>query len=963
SVTVGVVATDPDQGDTVTLSATSAAPGIASVSLIGPQLTITGNSQGSTNITVTARDSRGLESSVVFLATVQNPQPQNSPPNAGAISAQTITVGATLDVPIAFSDPDNDPLNITAQSSNNSVVSAVVVNNNAVRLSGVAVGMGNITLTATDGRGGSATTTFAVAVNDPPPDNDPPTLQAINDQTVDVGQALQIALSASDPNGDNVILTAGSGDDFVAAVSVSGTSLNLLGVSAGQTQITVTASDGTDAVTEDFTVTVNPPANNPPVILSEFQQVEVDAGATVQVEVNTSDPEGDPVTVSAFSSDAGVASVNASGTPLIIEGLSGGQAEITVSATDGTSTVSDSFTVVVTEEVAQVNTPPSIDTQFAPQVLEVGQSVALDVSTSDAEGDPVTVSAQSTNPNVVTVNPQGTPLTLTAIGEGSAQIIVTASDGTDSTDAAIEVSVNAPPPNNPPDVAPIGQQNLTTGGSTTVDLNTSDPEGDPITVTEVTSSDPNVATASLNGNQVVINSVGAGTAQITVTVSDGVNTTQTTFTVGVEAPVNNPPNLEPAPEQSLQTGGTVTLNLAASDPEGDPVTFTSPNSGDANVATASLNGNQLTITAVGPGSTQIFVSGTDGTNTSEIAISVNVAAPANVAPSIDSNLGAVALEVGQSVNVDVIVSDPEGDPTGITASSSDPNVASVNPEGAPLVVTGVNPGNAQITVTASDGTDSVNATFDVAVNAPAQQVFDPRPFDEVPVVNFNALSGIYQAGINAGKQNTRFSTAGGGLISSGDFLPSPPYNTGGAQGLENLIGFYDQVEGEDSFERNSRATGGDWSINTLFDPNAVPECSGLAPLQCELEQYAPSVMIIAFSPNNALQTSPEEFNTRLQDVINTVVAAGTIPVLATIPPDPTGAISEAQIAPYNEIIVTKALDPNNNLPLWNAFVSVENTAPGVGGGGPADLTVDNAVNQYNQGALQTLEAVRNSLFP
>jgi hypothetical protein len=107
------------------------------------------------------------------------------------------------------------------------------------------------------------------------PVNQPPVIEAISAQAVDVGQTVMVNLNYSDPDGDTVSISALS-DNPAATVTPAGNQLAIAGVAAGSANITVTADDGkggTNSTT--FTVTVNepplpppPPApiNNPPII-------------------------------------------------------------------------------------------------------------------------------------------------------------------------------------------------------------------------------------------------------------------------------------------------------------------------------------------------------------------------------------------------------------------------------------------------------------------------------------------------------------------------------------------------------------------------------------------------------------------------------------------------------------------------------------------------------------------------
>ena len=91
--------------------------------------------------------------------------------------------------------------------------------------------------------------------------NSRPTLNAIGEQTVEVGAARHIDLVVSDRDSDDVhTLHATVGDSCVATVAVRDATVVVTGLLAGTADVTVTADDGeatSDPVT--FTVTVEPP--------------------------------------------------------------------------------------------------------------------------------------------------------------------------------------------------------------------------------------------------------------------------------------------------------------------------------------------------------------------------------------------------------------------------------------------------------------------------------------------------------------------------------------------------------------------------------------------------------------------------------------------------------------------------------------------------------------------------------
>lgn len=132
-----------------------------------------------------------------------------------------------------------------------------------------------------------------------------------------------------------------------------------------------------------------------------------------------------------------------------------------------------------------------------------------------------------------------------------------------------------------------------------------------------------------------------------------------------------------------------------------------------------------------------------------------------------------------------------------------------------------------------------------------------------------------------------------------------------------------------SYSRLGVAAVGGWRAADALQPReSLTECQGLPAVTCELRLIRPSVALIMFGTNDLEDLTATAFRLDLARVARRVSAAGTIPVISTIPPRARRPYSQ-RVARFNAEIA--ALAENRALPLWNYWRQL--AAPGVSRGG------------------------------
>ena len=289
------------------------------------------------------------------------------------------------------------------------------------------------------------------------------------------------------------------------------------------------------------------PANQAPTVdLAIADATLANESATRQVFLTGrfSDADSDPLTITAASSDTAVATVAVAAdySSLTVSAQARGTATITVTASDGNGgTVSDTFTVTV--KAAPVVASALADLSLEP---EANHEVSLTGVFSDPDGDALTITAASSDPDTVSAFIWAGTLTVLAVTEGSATITLTAedADGNTVTDT-FDVTVSAPPAQTPANRAPtvaaaLDDLSLATAATQEVSLAGvfGDADSDPLAITAA-SSDTSVATVSVAADyaSLTVSAQAEGTATITVTADDGAGgTVSDTFEVTVAAP-------------------------------------------------------------------------------------------------------------------------------------------------------------------------------------------------------------------------------------------------------------------------------------------------------------------------------------------------------------------------------------------------------------------------------------------
>ncbi len=601
--------TDPD-GDALSYEIESTEPVVATAIVTADTIIVRARAKGRATLAVTATDPGALSARQTFAVTVLN----RPPAITDSIPDQTIfrSQRRTLDLDLHFGDPDGDTLAYAAVSSNRRFV-RVEVDGGTLTLTAPRKGAAEVTVTATDPDSLTVEQTFAVVVGN----RAPVAVGAFPDLELGRGDRITLPVDRyfSDPDRDALEYAGETSDPGVARAAVGGNLVTLTGVSDGQTTLTLTATDPDGLMAAQTSRIIVFGSGNTPRPVGQIPSQTITEGSTHRLIVSGrfEDPNGDPLTYDASTSNPGIATASASGATVTLTGVASGQTTLTVTATDpdgNFATLSTPVSVVVPGQAPVARTP------IPDQTVAVGRARTISVAGhfQDPDGGSLGFAASSSNPDVVTASASGSGVTLTGVAEGRATVTVTATDSDGlSVSQSVSVTVRAAD-RAPVAVGTLGALSLEAGGLDIFDAAPyfRDPDGDGLTYGAGTA-DPTIAAASAAGSIVTVRGVSAGTTTLSLTATDpsGLSATHST-TVEVTQPPRGPEAVGTVPDDSIASGDQLRIDMAPyfTHPDGLALVYAAGTS-SRSVATANMSGATLLVRGQGRGTATITVIASD----------------------------------------------------------------------------------------------------------------------------------------------------------------------------------------------------------------------------------------------------------------------------------------------------------------------------------------------------------------
>ena len=494
--------TDPDAGDTLTVTTLTPSAAHGTVSCIAAGVctyTPAANYFGPDSFTYTVSDGNGGTDTATVNVTVT---PVNDDPNAvnDSLTTNEDTASAPLNVLANDTDIDGGALTVTTltPTAGHGTVSCTVAGLCTYTPAANYNGPDSFTYSISDGNGGTDTATVNVtvtAVNDNP--------NAVNDSlTTDEDTAGQLNVLANDTDVDGDSLTVTTLNPTAAHGTVSCTAAGVCTYTPsanyhGSDSFTYSISDGhggTDTATVSITVTsVN---DQPDAVNDSLTTIQDTASAPLNVLANDTDVDGDTLTAGLVAGPTPQhGSVGCSATGVCTYTPNPGYVgpdSFTYSAFDGHGGTDTAIVSVTVTPDSPPNQPPVADDETLTTAEDTAADVNVLVGDADPDaGDTLTVTSASpaaahgtvacTTAGVCTYTPA-------ANYNGPDGFDYTISDGKGGTDTG-HVTITVTPVNDPP-VADdeLLVTNEDTAGNVNVLAGDTDVDPDPLAVTTLTPS-------------------------------------------------------------------------------------------------------------------------------------------------------------------------------------------------------------------------------------------------------------------------------------------------------------------------------------------------------------------------------------------------------------------------------------------------------------------------------------------
>jgi hypothetical protein len=432
-------------------------------------------------------------------------------------------------------------------------------------------------------------------------ENQPPTLDSIGSKLVDEGQTLEFRVSATDPDGDSIILSA----ENVPTNAIFVDSGNWAGsftftpdfTQADTYYVTFIATDTVGAADSEMVQIVVNNVNRPPVLDSIGPKTVLE-GDVLEFRIHATDADGDSIildTLDVLTNATFTDSGNGAGSFTFAPDFT--QADTYYVTFIASDTVGASDSEMVQIVVNNVNQPPVLDSIGHKTVLE-GDTLEFRIYSTDADGDSIILDTLDVPTNATFIDSGNGAGSFTFAPDftqaDTYYVTFIASDTVGASDSEmVEIVVNNV--NRPPVLDSIGFQAVLEGDTLEFRIHATDADLDSIVLDALNV--PAHATFVDSGNgsgsfTFTPDFTQADTYYVSFIATDTLGAADSEMVkIAVTEASNHPPELDPIGPKTVTEGDTLEFRIHATDVDGDSVILAAENFPDNSTFVDSGNGS------------------------------------------------------------------------------------------------------------------------------------------------------------------------------------------------------------------------------------------------------------------------------------------------------------------------------------------------------------------------------------
>ncbi|SMO50638.1 tandem-95 repeat protein [Gracilimonas mengyeensis] len=544
--------------------------------------------------------------------------------------------------------------------------------------------------------------------------NDAPVFESeLGDIGIDEGEELLFTYTASDANDDDLSFSIIEGPDDASIGTSTGDFSYTPGYQdAGTKIIKVEVSDGTASDTSFSTITINN-VNVAPEFTSVLPDTSISENEELLYTYEATDLDGDDLTYSITDGPEDATIDSQTGLLSYTPGNNeAGNVDITVEVSDATLTANTTATITITE----VNIAPSFSEVMSDTTIDENEELTFTYTATDEDGDDLTFS--------ITEGPEGAAIDANT-GEfsytpgydeaGTEDITVQVSDGTDAVTTSTTITINNV------NRAPEFTKALP---DTTIDENeeliysyvATDPDGDDLSYSIVEAPESASLDEATGELSFTPGYEDAGTATISIKVSDDTDEVSTEATLTIND-VNAPPEFSKAlPDTTIDENEELNYTFEASDIDSQHLLFTLSEGPEG----AAIDGQTGTFSytpgfdEAGTVDITVEVSDEDNSVSSTATVTIN---NVNRPPVFSEALPDTTIDENEELTFTYEASDPDGDELSFSITEG-PEEAVIDASTGDLSYTPdfEAAGSFDLVVEISDGTTTTSDTSSVTVN-------------------------------------------------------------------------------------------------------------------------------------------------------------------------------------------------------------------------------------------------------